>query len=158
MAFHRGNAFFTNVTADNLRTDWQGWVPSTNDTHSTIIATPLQHARFFNTKNFVVVSLHVTVNFDTSTPENYTKIFIDLPATLRVKSETSFKNSCIIERRTITNERKFSQGMLIADGESKGGVDNETFLFLDRIFVENLGQFVSGQTYDIRGQIVFEPS
>ena len=30
------------------------------------------------------------------------------------------------------------------------------YLFLDRIFVQNLGQYIAGQTYTILGQIVFE--
>ena len=48
--------------------------------------------------------------------------------------------------------------MIIADGTSLGGPDDDTFLYLDRIFVQNLGQYIPDQTYTIRGQIVFEPS
>tara|TARA_X000000368_G_C22780660_1_gene601389 strand:- start:6 stop:482 length:477 start_codon:yes stop_codon:yes gene_type:complete len=158
MAFHRGNAFLTNVTADNLRTNWTGWIPDLKDPYASLIENPLQHARFFNTKNFVVASLHLTINFEASTPENYTRLAVGLPITLRIKSNTNFKNSCNIEKNTGTNERKFSFGMIIADGTTTGGVDDDTFLFLDRLFIENLGQFIPGQTYTIRGQIVFEPS
>jgi hypothetical protein len=48
--------------------------------------------------------------------------------------------------------------MIIADGTSQGGLDNDTFLYLDRIFIQNLGQYIPEQTYTIKGQIVFEPS
>jgi hypothetical protein len=158
MAFHRGNAFLTNVTADNLRTTWTAWNPSLNDQYSNIVVDPLTHARFFNTKNLVVVSLHITVRFTNITPSPYTLLAVNLPATLRIKSNTHFKNQCNIERFTGTNERKFSFGMIIADGTTKGGIDDDTFLYLDRLFIQNLGQYIPDQTYTIRGQIVFEPS
>ena len=158
MAFHRGNAFLTNVTADNLRTTWTAWNPSLNDQFSNLVADPLTHARYFNTKNFVVLSLYITVRFTNITPSPYTMLGINLPSTLRIKSNTQFKNQCNIERFTGTNERKFSFGMIIADGTTQGGIDDETFLYLDRIFVQNLGQYIPEQTYIIRGQIVFEPS
>lgn len=158
MAFHRGNAFLTNVTADNLRTSWTAWNPSLNDEFSNIIVEPLTHARYFNTKNLVIVSIYLTVRFSNLTPSPYTMIAINLPSTLRIKSNTYFKNQCNIERFTGTNERKFSFGMIIADGTSQGGVDNDTFIYLDRIFVQNLGQYIPNQAYTIRGQIVFEPS
>ena len=158
MAFHRGNAFLTNVTADNLRTSWTAWNPSLNDQFSNIVVDPLTHARYFNTKNLVVVTLHIKVKFTNITPSPYTSLAINLPATLRVKSNTHFKNQCNIERSTGTNERKFSFGMIIADGTTKGGIDDDTFLYLDRLFIQNLGQYIPDQTYTIRGQIVFEPS
>lgn len=158
MAFHRGNAFLTNVTADNLRTEWNSWTPTVNDQFATIVADPLTHARYFNTKNFAVVSLHVTVQFSNTTPSPYSRIAVNLPATLRIKSSTLFKNQCNIERFTGTNERKFSFGIMAVDGTTQGGIDGTTFLYLDRIFIDNFGQYVSGQTYTIRGQIVFEPS
>lgn len=158
MAFHRGNAFLTNVTADNLRTTWNAWTPSLNDQFSSLVFDPLTHARYFNTKNLVVVSLYITVRFANTTPSPYTMLALNLPTTLRVKSNTHFKNQCNIERFTGTNERKFSFGMIIADGTSKGGVDGDTFLYLDRILIQNLGQYIPSQTYTIRGQIVFEPS
>ncbi len=158
MAFHRGNAFLTNVTADNLRTTWTAWNPSLNDQFSSLVVDPLTHARYFNTKNFVVVSLYLTVRFTNSTPSPYTMLGVNLPSTLRIKSNTHFKNQCNIERFTGTNERKFSFGMLIVDGVTQGGIDGDTFIYLDRIFIQNLGQYIPGQTYTIRGQIVFEPS
>lgn len=158
MAFHRGNAFLTNVTADNLRTQWTAWNPSINDQFSNIVVDPLTHARYFNTKNLVIVSIYLTVRFSNTTPSPYTMLAINLPSTLRVKSNTYFKNQCNIERFTGTSERKFSFGMIIADGTSQGGLDDDTFLYLDRIFVQNLGQYIPNQTYTIRGQIVFEPS
>jgi len=158
MAFHRGNAFLTNVTADNLRTPWTAWNPSLNDNFSNLVIDPLTHARYFNTKNMVIVSLHFTVRFTNTTPSPYTLIAINLPSTLKIKSNTHFKNQCNIERFTGTNERKFSFGMIIADGTSQGGVDDDTFLYLDRIFIQNLGQYIPEQTYTIKGQIVFEPS
>jgi hypothetical protein len=158
MAFHRGNAFLTNVTADNLRTSWTAWNPSLNDQFSNIVVDPLTHARYFNTKNLAIVSIYLTVRFSNITPSPYTMLAINLPSTLRVKSNTYFKNQCNIERFTGTSERKFSFGMIIADGTSQGGLDDDTFLYLDRIFVHNLGQYIPNQTYTIRGQIVFEPS
>jgi hypothetical protein len=158
MAFHRGNAFLTNVTADNLRTTWHGWNPSLNDQFSNLIVEPLTHARYFKTKNFAVISIHITVKFENNTPSPYTMIALNLPLDLRIKSGTLLKNQCNIERFTGTNERKFSFGMIIADGTTQGGIDNTTFLYLDRIFIQNLGLYVPGQTYTIRGQIVFEPS
>ena len=158
MAFHRGNAYFTRVTADNLRTQWNAWNPSLNDSFSNMVVDPLTHARYFNTKNFVVVSLHITVRFNNTTPSPYTTIALNLPSTLRIKSDTHFKNQCNVERFTGTNERKFSMGMVIADGTTRGGVDGNTFLYLDRLFIQNLGQYIPDQTYTIRGQLVFEPS
>ena len=100
MAFHRGNAFLTNVTADNLRTSWTAWNPSLNDQFSNIVVDPLTHARYFNTKNLVFVSIYITVRFTNTTPSPYTMIAINLPSTLRVKSNTYFKNQCNIERFT----------------------------------------------------------
>lgn len=158
MAFHRGNAFLTNVTADNLRTSWNAWNPSLDDQFSNIVVDPLTHARYFNTKNLVIVSIYLTVRFSNITPSPYTMLALNLPSTLRVKSNTYFKNQCNIERFTGTNERKFSFGMIIADGTSQGGPDDDTFLYLDKIFVQNLGQYIPNQTYTIKGQIVFEPS
>ena len=158
MAFHRGNAFFTNVTADNLRTTWNAWNPSLNDQFSSLVVDPLTHARYFSTKHFVVVSLYLTVRFSNMTPSPYTMLRVNLPPTLRIKSNTHFKNQCNIERFTGTNERKFSFGMMIADGTTQGGIDGETFIYLDGIFIQNLGQYIPGQTYTIRGQLVFEPS
>ena len=158
MAFHRGNAFLTNATAGNLRTTWNAWNPTVLDEYSNLVVDPLTHARYFNTKNFVVVSLHVTVRFNNNTPSPYTLIGLSLPSTLRIKSSRQFKNQCNIERFTGTDERKFSFGMIIADGVTQGGIDADTYLYLDRIFIQNLGQYIPGQTYTIRGQIVFEPS
>tara|TARA_B100001778_G_scaffold332811_1_gene339933 strand:+ start:1418 stop:1894 length:477 start_codon:yes stop_codon:yes gene_type:complete len=157
MAFHRGNAFLTNVTADNLRTEWSDWTPDLNDPYATIVTDPLQHARYFNTRNLVLASVHLKVTFSVGTPIPYTTIAIQLPNNLRVRSSTRFQNEAMIERFTGTAERKFSVGTLIADGETQGGADGSTFLYLDRIFVQNLGQFVAGQTYTIRGQLIFEP-
>lgn len=158
MAFHRGNAFLTNVTADNLRTTWTAWNPSLNDQFSNIVVDPLTHTRYFNTKNLVIVSMYLTVRFTNTTPSPYTMLAVNLPSTLRIKSNTYFKHQCNIERFTGTSERKFSFGMIIADGTSQGGLDDDTFLYLDRIFIQNLGQYIPEQTYTIRGQIVFEPS
>lgn len=158
MAFHRGNAFFSNVTADDLRTTWNAWSPSMNDQFSNLIVDPFTHARYFNTKNFAVVSVHITVQLKNTTPSPYTMMALNLPATLRIKSNTEFQSQCTIERFTGTNERKFSFGMMIADGTTRGGADGATFMHLDRIFIQNLGQYIAGQTYTIRGQIVFEPS
>lgn len=158
MAFHTGNAFLTNVTADNLRTTWTAWNPSLNDQFSNLVVDPLTHARYFNIKNLVLVSVYLTVRFTNTTPSPYTMLAINLPSTLRVKSNTFFKNQCNVERFTGTSERKFSFGMIIADGTSQGGIDDNTFLYLDRIFIQNLGQYIPEQTYTIRGQIVFEPS
>jgi hypothetical protein len=158
MAFHRGNAFLTNATADNLRTSWSAWFPTLNDPYASIVIEPLTHAKFFNTKNMVVLSLHLTVSFKGDTPSPYTTIAVNLPSTLKIRSNTSFKNQCTVERVTGTSERHFAMGMFTADGQTQGGVDGETFLFLDRIFVKNLGQYIAGQSYIIKGQIVFEPS
>lgn len=158
MAFHRGNAFLTNVTADNLRTAWNAWSPSLNDPFATMVADPLTHARYFNTKNLAIVSFHLTVRFSNGTPSPYSVIAVNLPSTLRIKSNTHFRNQCNIERFTGTSERKFSAGVLSADGTTQGGIDGDSFLYLDRIFVKNLGQYVEGQIYTVRGQIVFEPS
>ena len=157
MAFHKGNASLTNVTADNLRTAWNAWFPQTDDVYGLLVADPLTHARYFNTQNFAVVSIHVKVLFSATTPSPYTTIAINLPSTIAVRSGSTFRNQCMIERFTGTSERKFSTGMLLADGETQGGVDGTTFLYLDKIFVQNLGQFVAGQAYTIRGQLVFEP-
>mgnify|MGYP001469798604 CR=1 FL=1 len=158
MAFHRGNAFLTNVTADNLRTDWSDWSPTIDDPYATLVADPLQHARYFNTRNLVITSLHLKVTLNVNTPSPYTTIAVRLPANLRIRSDTHFQNDAIIERFTGTAERKFSTAHIIADGKTQGGADGSTFLFLDTLFVRNLGQFVAGQTYTIRGQIVFEPA
>lgn len=148
----------SNVTADNLRISWEGWFPSVDDAFATLISTPLTHAKFYNTKHLVVVSLNMTLSFGSNTPSPHSLVSFKLPSNIRIKSGTEFKNQCVVERSTSTNERKFSFGFLIADGLSKGGVDGETFLNLDKIFVSNLGQFIAGQTYTVNGQIVFEPT
>lgn len=158
MSYHKGNAFLTNVTADNLRTAWVSWEPTVIDPYASLVVNPMTHAKYFNTRNFVVVSLNFTVNFSTSTPTPYTTISVTLPHTLQVRSDTFFRNQGIIERETNTAERKFSVCNLTADGKTQGGADGATYLYLDRIFIQNLGQFIAGQTYEFKGQMTFEPS
>ena len=158
MSFHKGNAFLTNVTADNLRTTWTSWTPRVDDENATLVADSLTHARYFSTRNFAVASVYITVLLDGTTPAPYTSIAVLLPPTLRVRSGTTFRNQCMVERFTGSAERKFSLGMLLTDGETRGGAAGEEYVNTDRIIVENLGQFVAGQTYTIRGQIVFQPA
>lgn len=157
MAFHKGNAKFSNVTADDLRTEWRSWSPVVSDEYGSLTITPLTHAKYFNTKNLMIVSLYLDISFAVTTPSPYTMIALKLPDDIRIKTNTMFRNQCMIERITGTAERKFSLGMLIVDGETRGGVDNNTFLNVDRILIENLGQYIAGQSYTIRGQVVFEP-
>ena len=158
MSYHRGNAFLTNVTADNLRTSWRSWEPTIVDPYASLVVNPSTHAKYFNTRNFVVVSLNLKVNFSNTTPIPYSTIAVKLPDRLQVRSGTFFRNQAIVERETHTNERKFSVCNMTVDGETQGGVDGTTYLYLDRIFIQNLGQFISGQTYEIKGQMTFEPS
>lgn len=158
MAFHRGNAYLTNVTADNLRTSWISWQAEIDDTYSTAVPNPKAYAKYFNTRNLVIVSFYLTVVFHVNTPVPYTTVGILLPPQLRVRSGTMFHNQVLIERGSTSAERKYSVGTLYVDGETQGGSTNDTYSFLDRIFVRNLGQFVAGQTYTIRGQITFEPA
>lgn len=158
MAFHKGNGFLTNVIADNLRTAWQSWEPSIMDPYASLVSNPLTHAKYFNTRNFVVVSLNLKINFSNSTPIPYSTIAVRLPDTLQVRSGTFFRNQGIVERETNTAERKFSVCNFTADGETQGGVDGITYLYLDRLFIQNLGQFIAGQTYEFKGQMTFEPS
>ena len=157
MAFHKGNAKFSNVTADDLRTEWRSWSPVVSDEYGSLTITPLTHAKYFNTKNLMIVSLYLDISFAVTTPSPYTMIALKLPDDIRIKTNTMFRNQCMIERITGTAERKFSLGMFIVDGETRGGVDNNTFLNVDRILIENLGQYIAGQSYTIRGQVVFEP-
>lgn len=158
MSFHKGNAFLTNVTADNLRTPWKTWYLEVQDAFASQIVDDLTHAKYFDTKNMVIVSLHLTVSMSVSTPSGYTTIGVKLPEDLRVRSGTTFRNQCVIEKMTNTVERKFCSGALVVDGASQGGTDGTTYLYLDRLFIENLGQFIGGQQYVVRGQLVFEPS
>jgi hypothetical protein len=159
MAFHKGNAKFSNVTADDLRTEWRSWSPTLHDDqHAILTVTPLTHAKYFNTKNLMIVSFYIDTTFAVTTPSPYTMIALKLPDDIRIKTNTIFRNQCMIERITGTAERKFSLGMLIVDGETRGGVDNNTFLNVDRIIIQNLGQYIAGQSYTIRGQVVFEPA
>ena len=157
MAFHRGNAFLTNVTADNLRTDWSDWSPTIDDPYATLVADPLQHARYFNTRNLVITSLHLKVTLS----QHALSVHDNCRATTRQSQNTlrhTLPKRC--HHRTIHwhTRTKFSTAHIIADGKTQGGADGSTFLFLDTLFVRNLGQFVAGQTYTIRGQIVFEPA
>lgn len=159
IAFHKGNAFLTNVTADNLRTIWKSWQPSVvDDSYATLIVDSLSHAKYFNTRNFAVVSLNVKLFFNSSTPSPYATVAISLPQSLRIRADSHFRSQCIAERETNTQERKFSISNISVDGKTRGGADNNTYIYLDRIFIQNLGQFVAGQTYEVKGQITFEPS
>ena len=158
MSYHKGNAFLTNVTADNLRTSWRSWEPTIIDPYASLVVNPFTHAKYFNTRNFVVVSLNLKINFSITTPIPYSTISVRLPATLQVRAGTFFRNQGIVERETHTAERKFSVCNITVDGETQGGVDGTTYLYLDRLFIQNLGQFISGQTYEFKGQITFEPS
>ena len=148
MAFHRGNAFFTDVTADDLRTEWTGWYPVVDDEYATLLVDPLTHTRYFNTRNLAIVSVYLTATFSFSTPSPYSRIALLLPETLRLKADTTFRNQGVVERLTSSGERKFSLGLIVAD--AKEGPD--------RIFLDNLGQYIAGQTYTIKGQIVVEPA
>lgn len=158
MAYHTGNAFLTNVTADNLRTSWRSWEPTITDPHASLIVDEFTHAKYFNTRNFVVVSLNLKINFKNTTPIPYTTISVLLPHTLQVRSGTCFRNQAIVQRQTNTAEKKFSVCNITVDGQTQGGIDGITYLYLDRLFIQNLGQFIAGQTYDFKGQITFEPS
>lgn len=158
MAYHKGNALLTNVTADNLRTKWISWEPAVLDPYASLISKDEAHAKYFNTRNFAVMSLNVRLNFATSTPTPYSIIALTLPATLQIRPDTFFQGQGVIERETNTAERKFSVCNMTVDGKTLGGVDGSTYLYLDRVFIQNLGQFVAGQTYDFIGQMTFEPS
>ena len=163
MAYHRGNANLTGATADDLRTPWRSWTTSLLDTgdgatHATIVADDFSHAKYFTTRNLIVVSLDLKLTFNAGTPSPYTLIGLVLPADIRVRIGTNFRQQILIERQTQSAERKFSAGSLFVDGKTQGGADGVTYIYLDRLFVENLGQFIAGQTYLVRGQITFEPS
>lgn len=146
------------MTADNLRTTWSAWEPTLVDPYATLVVSTLTHARYFNTRNLAVASLSLRLHFGAATPAPYTTVAVGLPDALQVRAGTSFQGQAIAERRTDTGERKFSLCNLSVDGATQGGADGTTYLYLDRIFVQNLGQFVAGQTYDVRGQLTFEPS
>ncbi|GEM_PF-5879162 len=158
MAYHKGNCFLTNVTADNLRTSWRSWEPNVIDPYASLVVNPLTHAKYFNTRNFAVVSLNLKINFSNATPIPYSTIAIRLPDTLQVRAGTFFRNQGIIERETNTAERKYSVCNITVDGETQGGIDGTTYLYLNRLFIQNLGQFIAGQTYEFKGQMTFEPS
>jgi hypothetical protein len=161
MAYHRGNANLTGATADDLRTPWQSWTTSllgASSAHTTIVADEFSHAKYFTTRNLIVVSLDLKLTFNAGTPSPHTLTALALPSNVRVRIGTSFRQQILIERQTQSAERKFSIGSIYVDGVTQGGVDGVTYLYLDRLFVENLGQFIAGQTYIVRGQITFEPS
>ena len=157
MAFHRGNAFLSNVTADDLRTEWKAWQIELDDQYATLVPDVMMYSKYFNTRNLIVLSFFQKVTFNSSTPFPYQRIAFTLPDEIKVKRTTYTKSNAIIERFTGTQERKFSNGAILVDGETKGGVDNVSFLHLDKVFVENYGLFIAGQTYIINGQITFEP-
>eukprot|EP00965_Chrysotila_dentata_P071046 2347657-Pleurochrysis_carterae.AAC.1 len=118
MAFHRGNAYLTNVTADDLRTPWTSWELLVEDEHAVAVTDPLQHARYFRTKNMVIVSVYLKVKFGPGTPVPYTTIRVPLPPSVRVRTQAVFQNQVVIERFTGTVERKFSVGSMFVDGET----------------------------------------
>lgn len=158
MAYHKGNAKLVDVTADNLRTPWVAWTVAVDDPYAAIVPDALAHGKYFNTRNLVIVSLYLRVGFGALTPSPYSTLAVLLPEGLRVKAGTAFRAQAMAERTTTTAERKFSACNFYVDGETRGGTDGQTYLYLDRIFVENLGQFVANQTYVLRGQLTFEPS
>ena len=158
MAYHKGNALLTNVTADDLRTPWRSWEPNVIDPYASLVVNPLTHAKYFNTRNVAVVSLNLKIHFSNATPIPYSTISVRLPDKLQVRAGTFFRNQGIVERETNTVERKFSVCNITVDGETQGGVDGITYLYLDRLFIQNLGQFIAGQTYEFKGQMTFEPS
>ena len=158
MSYHKGNAYLANVVAANLRTPWTDFVPAAVDPYATYLPEAGNHNKFFNTRHFAVLSLNVRLTFDATTPDFHGETGIQLPPSLRVKPDTLFSEQCTVERYTGTNERKFAAGYLVADGTERGGADGLVYTAIDRIKVQSFGEFVSGQSYVVRGQLVLQPA
>lgn len=160
MAYHKGNALLTNVVADDLRTAWVEWTPSrplTNDGFVSI-DTSSSIGRYFSTRNLAVLSIEIRLTLATTTPSPYSVAAIALPETLRVRPGTSFRSPATVERETRGAERVYGAASIYVDGVTRGGADGTTFLYLDRMFIQNLSQFLAGQSYVVRGQLIFSPS
>lgn len=164
MAFHRGNAIFSGLSATNIRTPWQEWTPTAIDASDyvsvLIDATRGEHASFFRMKNMVIVSLNLRLTVDNSAPEQLTRMSLSLPSGLSVRDNEFVMSQILIERLSPQGvvERRFSYGMIEVDGSTLGGADGLVRVYRDRLFIRNTGLLFGGYEYIVRGQATFAPA
>lgn len=162
MAFHRGNASFSGLSATNIRTPWQSWTPIAVDSEYVSVLldeSQGEHASYFRMKNMVVVSLNLRLYVDNAAPEQLTRASISLPPGLSVRDGEYVMSQILVERLSPQSvERRFSYGMIEADGSTLGGADGLVRVNRSRLFIRNTGLLFGGYEYVVRGQATFAPA
>ena len=152
MAFHRGNAFFSDIVANDCTKQFVDVVPVVLDSrvnHFSIRGGQHNgHFKIFRLQHYAVLSFDFQLSFSTTVEERV--VSLHMPQSIRIASATSASTSLLIEGRSNSNDLKYYMASVTLSSDN-GTTPGE-------LRVASTAPYYQDYTYTIRGQVNIQPA
>ena len=139
-SYHKGNASFSNVVADDISVDWVPWTPTSLDNFMSVQSSS---CKFWTITNMSIVAVDVTLRFALTTPPEHTSTAFNLPST--PDADDTFSTFMTLMHESVLQKR-FRYVRATA-----GSVDEVPRLTVNSVFRPDT-------EYTLRGQLRYKPS